>query len=167
MVGLSGKSIQVPSQLVINAINCSCKCTGQFRIAEDALSRQHMHNETSDTQSNDEIADDEPGRKDGDRRNGESEDEEIDDEIISPTAYVACLLENLRHITDGTVEPAEELQGRRQAASCNHNTIVGYNIFAASKLSILSLYGKSIVVQHPHLRLKPPITILISIQWRN
>ena len=60
---------------------------GAFSIAEDALSRQDMHNETSDTQTNDEIADDEPGRKDGDRRNGESEDEEIDDEIISPIAY--------------------------------------------------------------------------------
>ena len=127
-----------------------------------------MHSETSDTQSNDEIADDQPGGKDGDGRNGESEDEEIDDEIISPPAYVACLLEILRHIIDGTVEPAEELQGRRQAASCNHNMIVVYNIFAASKLFTRTLYGKSTVVHHLRLRLKPSMTFrLAGIQWRN
>ena len=81
--------------LIINPINDSSRCAGQFQVAADVQNHEdidHMHDEESDTQGGDGV---EGGRviqgsgKQGAKRSGESNRRVIDDEIISPASYVA------------------------------------------------------------------------------
>ena len=61
MVGLSGKSLYIFHDLIMIAINSSCRCSGQFRIERNASKkrrreeRHQEHDEEQEEESNEEI----------------------------------------------------------------------------------------------------------------